>query len=65
MDTSPILPIIGLVLFFGIIFFSLYKIYTNKKLKDREKSNLMFLIIYLPILGSLYYFFWRKKTELQ
>jgi hypothetical protein len=63
MDFPLIIVSTILILYFGLMFFTIYKIYTNKKLKNRDRSNLIFLQLYLPILGSLYYFFWLDRRS--
>jgi hypothetical protein len=51
-----------LVLIIASILFTIIKINKDRDLSNRQKNNLIFLQLYLPIIGPLIYLsFFRKK----
>lgn len=53
--------IIGIYLLF--ISYSVFELYNNKFLTVKHKTNYYFIIFALPFLGSLIYFFTKRKYQ--
>ncbi|MFT3933946.1 MAG: hypothetical protein QM726_10050 [Chitinophagaceae bacterium] len=52
-------------LFLVIWAITIYSIYRNNLLSKREKANLVFINVVLPIAGSFIYYFFLKNKEKQ
>lgn len=63
MDIPLIVVAFLLVALFAISIYSIYKIRTDKGLTQREKDNLTFLQVYLPVIGAVYYFCFYKNRR--
>ncbi len=51
-----------LILIIASIIFTIINIKRDKNLRNRQKNNLIFLQLYLPIIGPIIYFsFFRKN----
>ena len=62
MDIPLILLLICLI---GYIFKSLFDLINNHNLTKREKTNISYVIVTIPIIGSMWYYFYasnKRKT---
>lgn len=55
------MEIIGLIIFISLILYSLYDLYSEVKFTKKQKTNLSFMIILIPVGGSFIYFLIRKE----
>lgn len=49
------------VIMLMLIAFSLQDLFKNKSLRSKYKTNYYFIIFAMPVLGSLLYFYTKKK----
>jgi hypothetical protein len=59
------MPILILCLCLAVVGYSIINIQQNQKLAKRQKVNLTFFVLIIPVIGSFVYFiynsFWKKQ----
>lgn len=55
------MEIIGFIIFVSLILYSLYDLYSEVNFTKKQKTNLSFMIILLPVGGSLIYFLIKEQ----